>query len=56
MNNVVRRLQRHHPRVGLIHYYSLTAPRHALHEESFCAFGHKRAPAAAPWPGLGGGL
>lgn len=44
LNAILRKLHRHHPRIGLLHYYELTAPRHDMHEESFCAFGHGDTP------------
>lgn len=44
LNAILRKLHRHHPRIGLLHYYELTAPRFDMHEESFCAFGHGATP------------
>lgn len=44
LNAILRKLHRHHPRIGLLHYYDLTAPRFNMHEESFCAFGHGDTP------------
>lgn len=44
LNAILRKLHRHHPRIGLLHYYELTAPRYNMHEESFCAFGHGDTP------------
>ena len=41
-NDVVHRLAARHPRVRVLPFYDITAPRHDMHEGAFCAFGQAR--------------